>query len=323
MFNAKPHDEKFFKLANASYHFAIKYFQEPLNLDTCNLCQGFDAICIFVNDVVSAEMIDRLYHYGVKLIALRSTGYDHVDLKAAFHKISIVRVPEYSPHSVAEYAVGLMLTLNRKIHHAYHRIRQNNFSISGLMGFDMYKKTAGVIGAGHIGKVVIDILKGFGMRVIAYDVDQSQVRSCPFVDLDTLYRESDIITLHCALTQDNVHMINRTSIGKMKDGVMIINTGRGKLIDSTDLVQAIKSGKVGAAGLDVYEKEADYFYQDLSLQIMKDDVLSRLESFPNVLITSHQAFFTEEALANIATTTLENVRAFFAKEKVKNQIEYS
>lgn len=324
LFHAKPYDKEFFEIANNQYQFDIQYFEEPLNLETCLLARGFDVVCVFVNDPVTAAIVEILYREGVKLIALRSTGYNHVDLEAASGKITIVRVPEYSPHAVAEFAVGLMLSLNRKIHHAYSRVRDNNFSITGLMGFDMVNKTAGVIGAGRIGKVVIEILKGFGMKVIAYDALPEQVRmaGCPFADLDTLYRESDIITLHCPLTPESTHMINSTSIAKMKKGVMIINTGRGGIVNSLDLVQALKTGKVGAAGLDVYEEEADYFYKDLSLTMIDDDTLARLLSFPNVLITSHQAFFTQEALTGIASITLENVKEFFEGKSLKNEISY-
>ncbi len=322
LFDAKPYDKEFFEIANSQYLFDIHYFEEGLNLETCLLARGFDAVCVFVNDPVTAAIVDSLCKAGVKLIALRSTGYNHVDLKAASGKITVVRVPEYSPHAVAEFAVGMMLSLNRKIHHAYARVRDNNFSIAGLMGFDMYRKTAGVIGAGRIGKAVIEILKGFGMKVIAYDVlpEQVEMADCPFADLDTLYRESDIITLHCPLTPANTHMINSASIAKMKKGVMIINTGRGSLVNSLDLVQALKTGKVKAAGLDVYEEEAEYVYKDLSLTILDDDTLARLLSFPNVLITSHQAFFTQEALTAIASITLENVKDFFEGNPCNNEV---
>ncbi|MGE5195871.1 MAG: 2-hydroxyacid dehydrogenase [Anaerolineae bacterium] len=322
LFSAKPYDKEFFTLANKHFQFEIKYFDAHLNLDTCSLAQNYDAISIFVNDTLSAEMIDRLHHQGVKLIALRSAGFNHVDLKAAKGKIHVVRVPDYSPYAVAEHAIAMMLTLNRKIYRAYWRVRDNNFNIDGLLGFDMHGKTAGVIGVGRIGQQVIKILQGFGMKVIAYDIDPKQVEKarCPFAPLDTLYRDSDIITLHCPLTPDNLHMINRDSLPKMKQGVMLINTGRGGLIDSRALIDALKTNKVSAAGLDVYEEESRYFYEDLSQTFISDDVLARLQTFPNVLITSHQGFFTREALYNIAMTTLENIKVFCEGKPLQNEI---
>jgi D-lactate dehydrogenase len=323
IFDAKPHDIEFFNSANDK-RFEIEFFNVRLSQKTCYLAQGFDAICVFVNDAVTAEIIDELVRLGVKLIALRSTGYNHVDLQAAFKKISVVRVPEYSPYSVAEFTIGMMLSLNRKIHLAHARVHEKNFSINGLLGFDMHGKTVGVIGAGHIGKVVIQILKGFGMNVLAYDIDQSQVQqaNCTYAELDLLYRQSDIVTLHCPLTPKNTHMINKIAIEKMKHGVMLINTGRGKLIETTALIQALETGKIGAAGLDVYENEADYFYKDLSSSILEDKMLARLLTFSNVLLTPHQAFFTKEALEDIATTTLANVQDFFDGKDLKNEVRF-
>jgi len=311
-FDAKPYEKEFFEAANASFGFDIHYIDASLNAETVALAKGFGAVCIFVSSKVTAEMIEKLRGLGVGLIALRSAGYNHVDVQAARNKIKLVRVPSYSPYSVAEFAVGLMLCLNRKIPLASERTRKDNFSIAGLMGFDMHGKTAGVIGCGQIGSVTLKILKGFGMRVLGYDIEKPLVEKAGgvYADLKTLYKESDIITLHCTLTPDNLHMINRESIGQMKQGVMLINTGRGGLIDTAALIDALKSKKVGSAGLDVYEEESKYFYKDFSSSGISDEVLSALLKFPNVLVTSHQAFFTKEAMENIARTTLENIRDF-------------
>lgn len=322
-FDAKPYDKEFFDAANASFGFETKYFESHLTTDTSALAQGHNAVCVFVNEKITAEVIDDLCHQGVGLIALRCAGYNNVDLKAAHQKIKVVRVPSYSPHAVAEHAVGMILCLNRKFQRSYVRIRENNFSIIGLLGFDMHGKTAGIVGCGQIGSKVAGILKGFGMKVLGYDIDKSQVEKsgCLYADLPTLYKESDIITLHCPLTSKSLHMINRDSIAQMKEGVMLINTSRGGLIDTTALVAALKSKKVGAAGLDVYEEEGKYFYEDLSSSIIPDDVLARLQTFPNVLITSHQAFFTKEAMQNIALTTLENIKAYRDGKFLTNEIQ--
>lgn len=323
-FSTHSYDTEFFSQANASYAFEIRFFDEKLNLETCHLAKGCDAVCVYVNDPVTAAIIDALNALGIKLIALRSTGYDHVDLKAARQIMKVVRVPEYSPYSVAEFAVGLMLCLNRKIHKAHQRVQKNDFSIEGLLGFDMHGKTAGIIGAGHIGKAVIQILKGFGMRVLAYDIDPAQIEEagCPFATPDELYKHCDVLSLHCALTKENTHMIDKRSIAKMKDGVMLINTGRGGMINTVDLIAGLESGKIGAAGLDVYENEEDYFYRDLSNTAIKDQMLVHLQTHPNVLLTSHQAFLTQEALTGIATTTLENVKEFIQGQPLKNEVHY-
>ena len=323
-FDAKPYDNEFFNRANDSFGFEIKYFESHLTADSAMLAQGCDAICAFVNDKITAEVIGILCNQGVGLIALRCAGYNNIDLKAAQQKIKVVRVPHYSPYAVAEYAVAMMLCLNRNIHRAYWRIRENNFSIVGLLGFDMHGKTAGVIGCGEIGSVIAQILNGFGMKVLGYDIDRSQVEKagCSYVDLPTLYKESDIITLHCRLTPENLHMINSDSIAQMKEGVMLINTGRGGLIETTALIDALKSKKIGSVGLDVYEEESEYFYEDLSSSFISDDVLARLQTFPNVLITSHQAFFTKEAMENIASTTLENIKAYCEGRPLTNEVQY-
>jgi D-lactate dehydrogenase len=326
LFDAKPYDIRFFDAINRKFGYAIKYFAPHLTADTVLMAKGFDAVCVFVNDVISSEVIASLMATSVKLIALRCAGYNNVDLHAAHDRIHIVRVPAYSPYAVAEHTVALMLALNRKIHKAYTRTRDSNFSLNGLIGFDMHGKTAGIIGTGQIGKIVVGILKGFGMNILAYDKfpDHSFAAesNTTYTDLDTLYRLSDIISLHCPLTPENKHMINSAAIAGMKNGVMIINTGRGKLIDTRALIGGLKSGVIGSAGLDVYEEETDYFFEDFSNVVVNDDILARLLSFPNVLITSHQAYFTSEALTNIASTTLNNIRDFFEEGKLGNEICY-
>ena len=325
-FDAKPYDIESFDKIQKDFDFKITYFKGHLRLETAPLTKGFQVVCVFVNDVVDRDVIDILAHNGIALIAVRAAGYNNINLKAAFNRIPVVRVPAYSPYAVAEHAVTLMLALNRKIHRAYYRTRDNNFTLNGLLGFDMRGKTAGIIGTGKIGKAIINILKGFGMRVRAFDVfpDKKYQKNAGFeyVDLDTIYRESDIISLHCPLTKDSYHLVNGTSIAKMKPGVMIINTGRGMLINSKALIKGLKTGKVGFAGLDVYEEESDYFFEDFSNKVITDDVLARLLSFNNVMVTSHQGFFTQEALQGIATTTLENIRDFFVERKLSNQICY-
>lgn len=325
-FDTKPYDRDFFSRANRDYGYTLSFLRDRLTHETVSLTREADAVCAFINDTLDARNIDRLHENGIKLIALRSAGYNNVDLKAVVGKIPVVRVPAYSPRAVAEHAVTLMLSLNRKTHRAYYRVRDNNFSIDGLIGFDMHGKTAGVIGTGKIGLAAIDILRGFRMRVLAFDVKENQEAAAEkgfeYVPLDSLYAESDIVTLHCPLTPDNIHMINGESIAKMKDGVMIINTGRGKLIDTPALIEGIKQGKIGSAGLDVYEEETQYFFEDFSSSTITDDVLARLTTFPNVLVTSHQGFFTREALSNIATTTLENIRLFFDEGKLPNEVCY-
>ncbi len=325
-FDTKPYDREFFELANSHYNFDIKYFKNHLNKDTAELVQGFNVVCAFVNDTVDKNVINILKQEGVKLIALRCAGYNNVDLRAAFKNIHIMRVPEYSPYAVSEHAVALMLGLNRKIYRAYYRTRDNNFSINGLIGFDMHGKTAGVIGTGKIGKCLISILKGFGMDILCFDLypDESYSKSAgvTYVSLAQLYEKSDIISLHCPLTPQTQYMINEESISRMKDGVMIINTGRGKLIKTQALIEGLKSGKIGGAGLDVYEEESNYFFEDFSSSMISDDVLARLLTFPNVLITSHQGFFTKEALSNIARTTFENIVEFFNGGYLRNEICY-
>ncbi|GLI56939.1 lactate dehydrogenase [Propionigenium maris DSM 9537] len=323
-YDTKPYDRESFAQHNQEFGFKLKFLKDKLTSESVDLARGYDVVCAFVNDTLDREVIDGLVEAGVKLVALRCAGYNNVDLSYAKDKLRIVRVPAYSPHSVAEHTVALILTLNRKIHKAYLRTRDGNFSLDGLQGFDLYNKTAGIVGAGKIAQVLMKILKGFGMRVIAYDpypnYDVAREIGFEFVDLDTIYRESDIISLNCPLTAETKYMINEDSMKLMKDGVMIVNTGRGALVDSIDLIEALKDKKVGAAALDVYEEEGDYFFEDFSADIVEDDILARLLSFNNVLITSHQAFFTREALEAIAMVTLENIAEYVRGDKLTNEV---
>ena len=323
-FDAKPYDIESFNEINSKYNFSIKYFKFHLTSDNIVLAQGYDAIVIFVNDTINADMILKLNEFGVQLIALRSSGFNNVDLRAALNKIRVVRVPAYSPNAVAEHTVALMLTLNRKIHRAYFRTRDTNFALNGLLGFDMNGKTAGIIGTGRIGKVLVRILTGFGMEVLVNDKFPDKKfeseTGCKYVSLIEIFRRSDIISLNCPLNSETEYMINTDAISAMKKGVMLINTGRGKLIRTSDLVEGLKSGQIGSAGLDVYEEESQYFFEDLSDRVLGDDVLARLLTFNNVIITSHQGFFTREALHNIAETTIKNIDDFFSGRELKNEV---
>ena len=306
-FDTKPYDRPAFEKLCAERGVDITFYESKLNADTASLAAGADAVCVFVNDDMNAEVIDRLYAEGVKLIALRCAGYNNVDIKHAFGRIHVVHVPAYSPYAVAEHTMALLLTSIRRIHKAYNRTREFNFSLVNLTGFDLHGKTAGLIGTGTIGRIFANICLGFGMRVIAYDKFPSQSAPFEYVTLDELFAKADIISLHCPLTAETEHMIDRAAIEKMKKGAVILNTSRGKLIDTEALIDGIKSRKVGAACLDVYEEESDIFFNDFSGHIVDDDTLARLISMPNVIVTSHQAFLTEEALANIAETTVQNV----------------
>lgn len=323
-FGAKPYDIASFDKVNEKYNYDIRYYKGHLNPNNVVLTQDTDAVCIFVNDTADAAVIDAMVDNGVKLLALRCAGFNNVDLKAAKGKLPVVRVPAYSPYAVAEYSLALMLSLNRKIHRAYWRTRDGNFSLNGLMGFDMHGKTIGIIGTGKIAKILIRLLKGFGMRILAYDLYPDMKfageEGISYVSLDELYRESDIISLHCPLIDQTKYMIDKDSIDKMKEGVMIINTGRGQLINTNDLIEGLKEKKIAAAGLDVYEEEGEYFYEDKSDKIIDDDVLARLLSFNNVIVTSHQAFFTKEALHNIAETTLQNIEDFRCHRPLVNEV---
>ncbi|MBN1698063.1 MAG: 2-hydroxyacid dehydrogenase [Spirochaetales bacterium] len=325
-YDAKPYDRASFDEANREFGYTIRYFDSRLTGDTVSLASGSDVVCAFVNDTIDRAVLDNLAAAGIGLVAMRCAGYNNVDLSAAYGNVHVVRVPAYSPHAVAEHAAALILSLNRKTHKAYYRTRESNFNINGLLGFDMYGKTAGVIGTGRIGRELVRILNGFGMKVFGYDryptPEMKKRDNFEYVELDTLYRESDIISLHCPLSKDTFHLINEDSIDTMKKGVMIINTGRGALIDTKALIEGLKSGNIGAAGLDVYEEESEYFFEDFSNTVISDDVLARLLTFPNVLVTSHQGFFTREALSNIARTTLSNIRVYGQGNLLENEICY-
>ena len=310
-FDAKEYDKPSFAHYGGLHDVQFLFLETKLNEDTAALAKGCDAVCVFVNDKVNAAVVEKLYEYGVKLIALRSAGYNNVDVKAAFGKIHVVHVPAYSPYAVAEHAIALLLTSVRRIHKAYNRTREFNFSLSGLTGFDLHGKTVGVIGTGKIGQIFIQICRDFGMKVIAYKRNPPGDGEIDYVPLDELFSQSDIISLHCPLTEETRHMIDAAAIGKMKKGVILINTSRGGLIDAEALLEGIKARKIGAACLDVYEEEADVFFEDRSGHILNDDLLSRLISMPNVIVTSHQAFLTEEALHNIAETTVNNILSCF------------
>lgn len=325
-FDTKPYDREVFDAINQQFGYDIKYFKFHLTADNVLLTQGYEGIVIFVNDVVDEYIVNQLYNNGVRLVALRCAGFNNVDLKAARGKLTVVRVPAYSPHAVAEHTVALMLTLNRKIHRAYFRTRDANFSLNGLLGFDMQHKTVGIIGTGKIGKVLAKILVGFEMNVLVYDkypdTAWAQQLGCRYVELDELFRKSDIISLNCPLTKETEYIINREAIHKMKEGVMIINTGRGKLINTKHLIEGLKSGKIGSAGLDVYEEESKYFFEDMSDRVLTDDILARLLTFNNVIITSHQGFFTQEAIHNIALVTLENIRSYVEGQPLVNEVKW-
>ncbi len=322
LFDAKDYDIPFFQKMGEKYKIEYKFFETKLNADTADLARGFDGVCVFVNDDVRAEVIDRLYENGVRVVALRCAGYNNVDLEKCFGKIHVVRVPAYSPYAVAEHAMALLLTSVRRIHKAYNRTKDFNFSLSGLTGFDLHGKTVGVIGTGKIGTIFMDICRGFGMQIVAYDKFPRKDPSVRYVSLDELFRQSDVISLHCPLSEETYHIINERAIPKLKKGVIILNTSRGALIDAEALIDGIKRRIVGAACLDVYEEESDLFFRDFSGHIVEDDILARLISMPNVIVTSHQAFLTEEALANIAETTSQNLVAFFRDGLCENELCY-
>lgn len=316
VFSAKPYDRQFLSAASeAQGGVEFHYLEVPLRADTRHLVSGYDAVCAFVNDCIDALVLQALAEAGIRLIAMRCAGYNNIDLKeAARLGITIMRVPAYSPHAVAEHAVALMLALNRKIHRAYNRVREGNFLLNGLLGFDMYQRTVGIVGTGRIGEALSRIMLGFGCRVIAHDVYQNPAcleMGVEYVDLDTLLAQSDIISLHCPLTPETRYLVNAQSVTKMKRGVMIINTGRGALIDTQAVIDALKSGQIGYLGLDVYEQEDGLFFEDLSSEVIQDDMFERLMTFHNVIITGHQGFFTHEALENIAHTTVGNIRCYF------------
>ena len=323
-FDTKPYDKPSFEKLGEEHGIKFKYFETKLNEDTVELAHGFDGVCVFVNDTVNANVIDTLCSYGVKVIALRCAGFNNVDMKHASGKIHVLRVPAYSPYAVAEHTIAMLLTSIRRIHKAYIRTRDFNFSLNGLTGFDLHGKTVGVIGTGRIGRVFIDICRGFGMKVLAYDkfpfegLDNGD--TIRYVELSELFEKSDIISLHCPLTDETYHVIDENAIEKCKKGVVILNTSRGALVDAEALLQGIKSRKVGAACLDVYEEESEFFFEDFSGHILEDDTLARLISMPNVIVSSHQAFLTEDALLNIAETTVNNLISFFESGKCDNEV---
>ncbi len=325
VFSTKAFDRQFLEAATSDKQHDLIFFDPHLNKDTAILAADFPVVCIFVNDQADAATLEVLASRGTKLLALRCAGFNNVDLKAAAeHGISVVRVPAYSPEAVAEYTIAMILTLNRKLYRAYNRVREGNFSLDGLMGFNLYGRTVGIIGTGRIGAIVTQILKGFGCNLLVYDVYRNpeiEALGVKYVELSEIFTKSDIISLHCPLNSETHHLINVDAIEQMKPGVMLINTSRGALINAKAVTRGLKSGKIGSLGLDVYEKESDLFFEDLSGTIIQDDVFLRLTTFPNVLITGHQAFFTEEALRNIAETTITNITEFEQSGDSKNLIK--
>lgn len=322
IYSTKSYDRKYIELINAKYNFDLEFFDFILNESTARLAEHCEVVCIFVNDNGSRKVLEKLAALGVKIVALRCAGFNNVDLKAAQELgIQVVRVPAYSPEAVAEHTIGLMMTLNRRIHRAYQRTREANFSLEGLIGFNMHGRTVGVIGTGKIGIAVMRILKGFGMNIFAYDPFKNLVveeLGGQYVELDELYAKSHVITLHCPATPENYHLLNREAFAKMKDGVMIVNTSRGSLIDTQAAIDALKQRKIGALGMDVYENERDLFFEDKSNEVIQDDIFRRLSSCHNVLLTGHQAFLTEEALTNIADVTLSNVYKLKSGKECEN-----
>lgn len=323
-FDTKDYDQEFFNEYNKNYNYEITYFESKLNSETAPLAKGFDVVCIFVNDTADKKTLDLLNEYGVKVLALRCAGFNNVDLEHVGN-IKVVRVPQYSPYAVAEHATALLLNINRKIYKSYQRVKKYNFSLDGLLGFDIHGKTIGVVGTGRIGKVFIQIMKGFGTKIIAYDLfkDEKFAKENDFeyVSFDELCEKSDIISLHCPLTPETTNIINKNAIDKMKKGVIIINCSRGQLINTDDLITELSTGKIGGVGLDVYDKEGDYFLKDMSNSYQRDKNLSLLISMPNVIVTSHQAFFTSEALNKIASDTCQNIYDIIEKGECINEVK--
>lgn len=324
VFSTKPYDEQFIRAANDQYGHGLRFLEARLTPDTAPLAGGSDAVCAFVNDDLSAASLEALSAVGVRLVALRSAGFNHVDLEAARRLgLAVVRVPRYSPHAVAEHCVGLILTLNRRIHRAVNRVRENNFSLTGLLGFDLQGRTVGVVGTGEIGTCFVRIMAGFGTSILVHDPhpnDEVRRLGGVYAPIEEVLANSDIVSLHCPLTPDTYHLIDRHRLSNMRDGVMLINTSRGALIDTEAAIDALKSGKIGHLGLDVYEEEEDIFFQDLSDRVLQDDTFARLMTFPNVVITGHQAFFTGEAMTTIAEVTLANVAEFERGERLTNVV---
>lgn len=324
IFSTKSYDRQFFTVANAQYHHELTFLEPRLNRQTAPLATDAIAVCIFVNDEIDRATLEVLASNDLRLIALRCAGYNNVDVQAAKTLgIKLVRVPAYSPYAVAEHTVGLILTLNRKLHRAYNRVREGNFSLEGLLGFDLHGRTIGIVGTGRIGQVVAQIMTGFGCKVIAHDIyrnPQCEAIAVQYMDLSQLFSQSDIITLHCPLTPQTYHLVNEETIAQMKPHAMLINTSRGALIDADAIITALKSAQIGALGLDVYEQESELFFEDLSDQILQDDTFARLMTFPNVIITGHQAFFTEEAMRAIAEVTLSNITQIEQGQTCDNEI---
>lgn len=323
VFSAKPYDRQFLVQVNQEYAHELEFFEPALDAQTAGLASGYEAVCVFVNDRLDRQTLTILKQQGIRLIALRCAGYNNVDLEAAAEmEILVVRVPAYSPYAVAEHAIALILTLNRKIHRAYYRVREGNFALNGLLGFDLHGRTVGIVGTGKIGRIAGQILHGFGCRILAYDPypNQDAAQFCEYVTLEGLLSQSDIISLHCPLTEDTHHIIDPAAISLMKPGVMLINTSRGGLVDTAAVIKGLKSKQIGHLALDVYEQEENMFFNDLSGEIIQDDVFERLLTFPNVIITGHQAFFTADALNNIAQTTLSNITAIASNQSCPNLV---
>jgi len=323
MFSTKSYDRTYFERANRAHGHEISYLEPRLLPETAPLAAGHDAVCAFVNDDLSAEVLRSLKEHGVELLALRSAGFNHLDLEVADELgLTVARVPAYSPHAVAEHAVALILGLNRKVFRAYNRVRDGNFALEGLLGFDLHGRTVGVIGTGRIGQIFAGIMRGFGCEVLGYDPypDPDAESVLSYVPLDDLFARSHVISLHCPLTPETRDLIDAAAIARMRDGVMLINTSRGQLVDTSAVIDGLKGGRIGHLGLDVYEEEEELFFQDLSSQVIQDDVFSRLLTFPNVLVTGHQGFFTQEAVTNIAETTLANVTAFATGEGTLHRV---
>ncbi len=325
VFSTKPYDRQYLVAANEKHGHELVFLESRLNEETAPLAGGAPAVCIFVSDVASRPVLERLHADGTRLLALRSAGFNHVDLEAADELgVTVTRVPAYSPHAVAEFTVGMILALDRKYHRAYSRVREGNFSLEGMKGFDLHDRTVGIVGTGKIGHIVAQILKGFGCSVLAYDLhpnDRTRSLGVTYVGLEDLLARSDIITLHCPLTPDTHHLIDDEALQRVRRGVMLINTSRGPLVDTEAVIAALKDGRIGHLGLDVYEEEGDLFFEDLSDQVIQDDVFTRLLTFPNVLITGHQAFFTHNAMVQIAETTLANVDAYSSGRPSGNEVQ--
>lgn len=326
VFDAKPYDIAFFTAVNNKYEYDLRFFEFHLNPDTAPVANGFDVVCAFVNDKIDAKTVDILHKNNIKLITMRCAGYNNLDLEALMNKIHVTRVPAYSPYSVAEHAASLLLSLTRKIPQAFNRTRNGNFMLNGLTGRDLHGRTIGIVGTGKIGKIMANIAAGFGMHTLAFDAFPDEIwaneKNVRYVSKEELFTQSDVITLHCPLTPETRHFVDEKSIALMKNDAVIINTGRGGLIDSKALVHALKHKTIGGAALDVYEEEEKYFFEDWSAEVIEDDLLARLMTFPNVIITAHQAFLTQDALTAIAETTFENIRQYFAGENLTNEICY-